>query len=540
MKRPRLSIILALLSLSTATESEISAPTGPPIHSSPSNDSSSKTNTTNLIVKLSSSPSEADAPQIPLIGIGVGNLPHHRIPFLLATAMNNAKQPRGGDGNTGPHYRLVDTSHTNPALEVLVGRSLSRLLSGDGASNAAAKGDDYHVIIKIWHTHLGYERTMMSVHDSLSDILPGVFSSAASSSSWDPSSWKKDPRVKIHAVIQYPRCYDTLFSSHYYQTSPSFPVKYSNCHEEEEAFLKSTSSKTATNDPSPLEDKMAWKRSYRALEELYHRDILESIGVSNFGPTDMTALYEHATVGPHVYMGTLRTLVEEDDMVGEMLKHGVHYICYDAASTILGGKEEASSAFGKLERMGARHGVTVGEVDGNGYSAVQIVLGWLIQRGVGIVPGTKETGHLIENGPKVLSTMPEFSPRESLDVEMAVLSLVRGEDLEEESQMEMRKKRDVVMTTAGEEGDVDGSEDGAGIVATFFNSLKRNVRIFRVHPKTGRQIQLSSSISPGRSGRIMVDVNDVLIAYDGHGVAVKKFLVEADENVGRVDFAVEL
>ncbi|KAL7483334.1 hypothetical protein ACHAW6_008980 [Cyclotella cf. meneghiniana] len=544
MKRPRSSIILAILSVaftapSTAMEFEIPAPTRPPNNSGPSSNSSSKTNSTNLMVNLFSSPSEADAPQIPLIGIGVGNLPHHRIPFLLATAMD-AKQQRAGDGSTGAPYRLVDTSHTNPALEVLVGRSLARLLAADSAPRSASKGDDYHVIIKIWHTHLGYERTMMSVHDSLSDILPGVFSSAASSSSWDPSSWKKDPRVKIHAVLQYPRCYDTLFSSHYYQSSPSFPVKYSNCREEEDAFLKSTSSKTATNDPSPLEDKSAWKRSYRALEELYLRDILESIGVSNFGPTDMAVLYEHATVGPHLYMGTLRTLVEEEEMVEEMVKHGVHYICYDAASTVLGGRQEARSAFGKLERMGARHGMTVGEADGNGYSAVQIVLGWLIQRRVGVVPGTKETGHLIENSPTVLSTMPEFTPRESLDIEMAVLSLVRGEDLEEESEMEMRKKRDVVMTTAGEEGDVGGSEDGAGIVATFFNSLKRNVRIFRVHPKTGKQIQLSSSISPGRSGRIMVDVNDVLIAYDGHGVAVKKFLVEAEDNMGRVDFSVEL
>ncbi|KAL3783905.1 hypothetical protein HJC23_007643 [Cyclotella cryptica] len=116
----------------------------------------------------------------------------------------------------------------------------------------------------------------------------------------------------------------------------------------------------------------------------------------------MAALYEHAPVGPHVHMGTLRTLVEEED------------------------------------------------------------------------------------------------------------TLVCREDFEEESEMEMRIKRDVVMTAAGEE------------------------------KATGRQIQLSLSILPGKSVRIMVDFNDVLIPYDGHGVAVKKFLVEADEYVGRVDFAVEL
>lgn len=500
MKRPRPSTIAAFAALSVAlVESEIVA------------------NSNNfLTVELSSSPTEAASPRIPLIGLGVGNLPHNRIPFLLATAMDKQQT----DLNLEERYHLIDTSHTNPALEVLVGRSLGRLLANDRSGK-----EDYHIIIKVWHTHLGYERTLASVHDSLSDILPGIFSSGASS---DPSSWKKDPRVKVHAVIQYPRCYDTLFSTKYYQSSPNFPVKYSNCHEEEEAFAKSFRS---SEDPSPLEDKLAWKKSYRALEELYHRGILESIGVSNFGPSDMTDLYEYATIGPHLYMGSLHTLLEGDGMVEDLVKHGVHYICYDAVSSILEGKEEATAAYAKIERMGASHGVTSGADDSNGYSAVQIVLGWLIQRGVGIVPGATDMRHLIENSPQVLSTMPKFNPREVLDVEMAVQALVRGEDMEHEQGVNIH---DVVMTTG------KNSHEDAGIVATFFNSLKRNVRIFKVHPTTGRQIQLSSSIAPGRSGRVMVDANDVLIAYDGHGSAVKKFLVDADDGVGRVDFSVEL
>ena len=463
-----------------------------------------------LVIKLSASPSETDAPEIPLIGLGVGNLPHNRIPFLLATAMDEKKEAQ---------YRLVDTSHINSALEVLVGRSLGRLLS-DGSSSSASEKEIYHVIIKVWHTHLGYERTLNSVHDSLSDILPGIFSSGAA---LDPSSWKKDPQVKVHAIIQYPRCYDTLFSSKYYQSSPNVPVKYSNCYEEEEAFSKSFTSA----DPSPLEDSMAWKKSYRALEELYQRGILESIGVSNFGPTDMAALYEYATVGPHLYMGTLHTLLEGEDMVEEMVKHGVHYICYDAVSSILEGKEEAPTAYEKLERIGVSHGMVSGQDDSNGYSAVQIVLGWLVQRGVVIVPGTADIKHLIENSPNALSSMPKFGPREVLDVEMSVQALVRGQDIDDDHEA---KKHDVVMETDAE---------GGGVITTFFNSFKRNVRIFKVHPTTGRQIPLSSSIAPGRSARIMADVDDVLIAYDGYGTAVKKFLVE-DQGVGRVDFAVEL
>ena len=512
MKCARASAILFLGALLSSIIPVGGSEIIPPIN----NDAANSPERTEM-VKLSSSSTESDPPQIPLIGLGVGNLPHNRVPFLLATAMD----PKQIDDNLRAHYRLVDTSHTNPALEVLVGRSLGRLLSKEIATS---KTEDYHVIIKIWHTHLTYERTMASVHDSLSNILPGIFSSGASS---DPSSWKKDPRVKVHAVIQYPRCYETLFSSTYYRTSPNFPLKYSNCREEEDAISKSF----ASSDPNPLEDKFAWKRSYRALEELYHRGILESIGVSNFGPSDMTALYEYATIGPHVYMGTLQTLIEGEEMVEEMVNHGVHYICYDAGHAILDGKQKAKSAYATLERLGA----TSNSRDSNGYSATQIVLGWLIQQGIGVVPGTSDIKHLIENSSRVLFSIPTFNPRKLLDVEVAVQALVDGNDIIEDisTKIEKGKDHDVVMKTGDE-------SSGSGIVATFLNSLKQSVRIFRVHPKTGEQIQLSSSIAPGRSGHIMADLNDVLIAYDGHGTAVKKFLVEADEGASRIDFAVEL
>jgi len=95
----------------------------------------------------------------------------------------------------------------------------------------------------------------------------------------------------------------------------------------------------------------------------------------------------------------------------------------------------------------------------------------------------------------------------------------------------------------GRGGGFGGDDDhggGTGIVATFFNTLPRNnVRIFHVHPESGEQIQISHSIPPGRSGRMIVNRNDVLIAYDGHGVAVKKFLVEELRGNGSVDFSVE-
>jgi len=343
-------------------------------------------------------------PQIPLIGIGVGNIPHNRIPYILASATLPPSKKKGELNFYGEalNYRLIDTSHTDSALEVLVGRSLSRLSSSPSKNNSPASiGDDnssnsnvYHVMIKIWHTHLGYERTMLSVQDSLSDILPEKKDTTnnnkkglPSSSSTKLNDSEGGPDIRIHAILQYPRCYNELFTSNSYLSSPNFPIKYTSCQEEEDALDENTKQISGT---SPLLDKEnAWKRSYRALEELYHHGTIESIGISNFGPSDLEELFDLATVGPHIYQGSLRTLLSQNEMIEMLVKHGVHYQCYDVASTIMNGKEKAHGAYQKLERLGAKHNGGSSDESSYGYSPVQVVLGWLVHhRGVGVIPGT--------------------------------------------------------------------------------------------------------------------------------------------------------
>ena len=150
-----------------------------------------------------------------------------------------------------------------------------------------------------------------------------------------------------------------------------------------------------------------------------------------------------------------------------------------------------------------------------------------------------DASHLAENSPSVIGDMPRFTPREVLEVEMAVLSLVKDVEM---NVLSLVDEEDFDISTSDvEEASI---ESGSGIVATFFNSLpsSRSVKIFQIHPTTGEQIQISHAIPKGRSGRMIVNVNDVLVAYDGHGVAVKKFLVEDDnkdgEGKGSVDFTV--
>jgi len=184
-----------------------------------------------------------------------------------------------------------------------------------------------------------------------------------------------------------------------------------------------------------------------------------------------------------------------------------------------------------------------------GYSPVQVVLGWLVHhRGVGVIPGTTDAMHLAENSPSTIENMPRFTPREVLEVEMAVLSLVKDIEMSALDTTVDQDDGDAPkddLTTMGDMGAANKEEDGgsSSIVATFFNSLplSRSVRIFQIHPTTGEQIQISHSIPSGRSGRMIVSMDDVLVAYDAHGVAVKKFVVNGNAEVGSsgsVDFTV--
>eukprot|EP00984_Skeletonema_dohrnii_P010597 scaffold4130_cov112-Skeletonema_dohrnii-CCMP3373.AAC.9 len=195
MKHPRLYLTLVfilasrvdLISSAALRATQSSAPAQSPDDAESNNGSYTNNAPTQLTVKLSRSTrhrakGSQEGATIPLVGIGVGNSPHHKIPFILASALSNTT-----DNFEDLRYRLVDTSHTDSSgLEVLVGRSLSRLLSSEGKGKSfpsSGTRDEYHLLIKIHHTHLGYERTMLSVQNSLSDILPGFSSNSGTSSS---------------------------------------------------------------------------------------------------------------------------------------------------------------------------------------------------------------------------------------------------------------------------------------------------------------------------------------------------------------------
>ncbi|CAK0863058.1 unnamed protein product [Prorocentrum cordatum] len=202
---------------------------------------------------------------LPLVGLGVGNLAHDLIEEAVVAAVD-----RHG-------VRLIDTAAASKN-EHIVAAALRR----------ADRGSEVTVLTKVWHTHLGFERTLFSVGESLERLGLG-------------GDGARRPAVLLH----WPRCRSD--------------VSWMRC-EEEEAELPQEVRRLG---PAPHLDADAWQGSWRALEQLYREGLISSIGVSNFDPRQMEALAGMAEIKPHILQGSLWHLLFDPALMEVLERHGV-------------------------------------------------------------------------------------------------------------------------------------------------------------------------------------------------------------------------
>lgn len=432
---------------------------------------------------------------IPLVGVGAGSIAHQKIPLIISSSLTSPVS-----------MRLYDTSRSS-SNEALVARALVRgmKLSAKNKNAPTVKDRVIHVITKVWYTHLGYERTNLSVRESLNNLSP-ILTSA-------PAGWS----VKIHVLLQWPRCRDDLHET--------------NCQEEEDALDDHTKSMGA----SPLLNKEgAWKESWKALEELYQAGILESIGISNFGYSDILELLDMCSVKPHIYQGNLWNLLFDKDLIELLDANGVLFQAYNVMSTTVteDQKNDAPNAYKILERIAASYINPDGNGNANDMNAIEssnitsssssftvpsLILAWLTQRGIGSLVGTTNQTHLIENSPSYISHFPSLLSRHDADIETALTAILKKSDLNRFH--------------------YSGDDPDKGVVVTFFNAFSKTVKVFLL-PETGIQVPVSSYMDQGKSHRVVANPEDVFVVYDVYGTAVKKFRVMADHG-GEETFSIE-
>jgi len=323
--------------------------------------------------------------KIPLVGVGVGNSPHAYVGALVAEAIQ--------DGNK---IRLIDTSHASDNEKLIAEGILAGIASMEETNN---KKVEVHVVTKVWYTHLGYARTKLAVEESLANFNDVINN--------------KNVNFKLHVLLHWPRCF-----AH---------IPWMNCDKEEEDLPDHI--KSAGPNPSDDPDN-AWKESWKLLEEFYLSDKypIASIGISNFHLQDIETMDTFARIHPHVLQANLWSLLYDAQLVDYCHKHRIHIQVYNAMQGTIMKPEVAPRAYHHIQKIAYE----VGDKTETEVTPAQVILAWLIQHGVSVIPRTSKLSRLGENSAVSLSNIPALSDMQVETGAHAVESYLSGDDLEQD------------------------------------------------------------------------------------------------------------
>mmetsp|Transcript_34968 Transcript_34968/g.84621 ORF Transcript_34968/g.84621 Transcript_34968/m.84621 type:complete len:472 (+) Transcript_34968:259-1674(+) len=407
----------------------------------------------------------------PLAGLGVGNMHPEVVPAMVAHSLKPDK-----------NIRLFDTSNVssneeNVARGILDGTN--QWLSEDGQDPSQVF--EVHVITKVWYTHLGNNRTKISVQSSLDALKPAM----------------EHPNVdlKVHVMIHWPRCYDN--------------IPWMDC-EQEEANLPDEVKNAGP--PPHLDKENAWKDSWRALEEMYQDENLKitSIGVSNFHLHELEELTKISKVKPHTMETNAWSLLYDPKMIEFCHRNRIHLVAYHLMDSIIGHAETAPFAYHRILAIAndltkqMQEKGTLSEKDE--LSAAQIVLAWLVQHKISVIPRTTDLFHLKENAASSLFDIPAMTDTQVQTVAHAVEALIGGEDLTEDAFVQLTfhaKNKDIYLywhdPENGGEIQIAKIDKGKSFVESshpghmfriYDTETKENMETFQVEGKYGEHYHI--------------------------------------------------
>jgi len=123
--------------------------------------------------------------------------------------------------------------------------------------------------------------------------------------------------------------------------------------------------------------------AWRAMEELYHEDKIKAIGVSNFLPDRLMDLIVHNEIVPAVNQVETHPFYHQTESATFMKKQGVQHQSWAPFA------EGLNNMFGNevLISIAAKHSKSV----------AQVVLRWLVQRGIVVIPKSVKKERIVEN-----------------------------------------------------------------------------------------------------------------------------------------------
>ncbi|KAL3785244.1 hypothetical protein HJC23_002699 [Cyclotella cryptica] len=421
----------------------------------------------------------------PFVGLGIGNLQHELIDDVVRSSLQ-----------ADLDIRLIDTAHASRNEGILANaivssdkaRSISRQTRGGTETLPPI-----HVVSKVWYTHLGYERTKISVREILEEL--GSVSTR---------------QVYVHLLIHWPRCRDD--------------IEWMNCAEEESNLPQHVRD---TGPPPHLNKDEAWKGSWAALEDFYTEfssqreeslkkllpPIIASIGVSNFDINDMKSLLEVAKIKPHIYQGDIWLAFHDPLLFRYIRDNHIFFQAYGVMNRIIQRRDESPSAFSILSDIAREVASTMhasGQYEEKSLIVTEatIVLAFCVQYGIGVIPRASSQDHRHENSPSVIAAViPYVTSGHFNQLQLAVPAIMKGEDLH------------------------------ASI--SFMNSLLVPIQIHWIHAETGQEILVKDIIHPGSVEVIQSHPGHRFVAYDTEREVRREVAVDVGYGQ-RQHFTVEL
>jgi diketogulonate reductase-like aldo/keto reductase len=396
----------------------------------------------------------------PFVGMGIGNLQHE----LTEEVVINGLQPN-------LDIQLIDTAHASQNEGILA----QAIVNSDNKLRQSRKTNfkksdslpPIHIVTKVWYTHLGYERTKISVKETLDEL-----------------SSVNTRQVYVHMLLHWPRCNDA--------------IEWMNCAQEEEQLPQHIKD---AGSPPHLNKDTAWKDSWRALEEVYEefsakrisigknvQPIIASIGVSNFEIDDMRALSSIAKIQPHVYQGDVWKVFHDPVLFRHLHDNNIFFQAYGVMNRIMGGREDAPSAFSVLSDIAREIASTLhsfGDYHEKSLVVTEatVLLAFCVQRGIGVIPRASSASHRRENAPDAIAAViPLLTSTHINQLGLAVPALMKGEELH------------------------------ASIA--FMNSLPGPIQIHWIHSDTGEEVLVKDVLQSGAVEIIKSHPGHRFVAYD--------------------------
>lgn len=396
----------------------------------------------------------------PLVGMGLGNLQHDLIEAQIVGGLSE-----------GMHYRMMDTAHA----------SHNENLIFQGISSSGST-DQVHVITKVWYTHLGYERTKISVKESLEEL----------------NNSPNNNNIRVHLLIHWPRCRDD--------------IPWMDCEAEENLlpdYVKEA------GPPPHLDKDRAYLESWRALEDIYMGKVkllssgtndnllpsIASIGVSNFDLLDLKELIANSRIVPHMMQGNSWSYVFNPDLISFLHQEKIHFQVYNM-DEIYRQSKGTPMAFRALGDIARTMGDFASEKSDGGnahhFSEAQVLLKWFTQNKVSVIPRTRSWDHLQDNSPKAIGSMPNLPPEEEKQVSAIVRSIFEGRDFDQPQ-------------------------------AAFVNSASEKIHIYwKDHD--GKEHPVKTNLEEGGIFETFTHTGHVFVAYDDNQRKRKEFQVTATYN----------